>query len=131
MKTLFTILILCLAFNVFGQPDTKSLYQDKIQSYKSLERTGTGLAILGFVATACGGYTYTKGINNMKYEGTMVQGTTQYGMGVGLMLAGASIFVTGAILGNIGNTKVKYYQKKVDIGLSVGKVNGMSLCYRF
>lgn len=129
MKTLTIIILLALSLQTFGQDE---LYQSKVESYKHMTHVGTSVAILGFIATACGGYTYTQGINNMRYEPTMEQGTIQYGVGIGTMIIGGSIFLTGAIIGNIGSNNMKKYQKKLDIGILYDKnAKGLILSYKF
>jgi len=129
---IITLFVLFMSFAVNCQTvDSIPLYQNEIEHYNNMRITGNKLVIISFLTIAGGGVVYTQGINNMKYDATKMEGQRQYGTGWGIIMCGFSMFVTGAILGEVGDTKMKYYQK-----LSVGMIydkncKGLTLSYKF
>ncbi len=118
-----------------------ALYGRKVESYRKMRNTGLGLGIGGGILTTVGivilasadweeqppangsGTTYT---------------TTDAGSAVGgflLLCTGIPMLGTGAVLGGIGNYKMKQYQRKAD-GMTLNfqcnpRQRGVALTYRF
>ena len=115
-------------------------YQQKIESYTKLKRTGIGLGLAGGVLSVTG----IVMVSNADWETT----PNSYGggsskttndsegvTGVLMLLVGVPLAATGIVLGSIGSSKVRKYREKLeDVSLNIDysqQNKGFTLCYRF
>lgn len=138
-KIIFSItLFSLLTLSSFGQIDNRQLYEQKVQSFTKMKRTGLSLTISGVASTIIG----IVMVSNAEWETQ----SSAYGSSttsndpnaiVGSLLIGAGVGLTvpGIILGTIGNNKSKEYNEKLrrlDVGINYKPNNkGLSFSYRF
>lgn len=138
-QVIFSIILFSiLTLNSFGQIDNRQLYEQKVQSFTKMKRTGLSLTVAGVASTIIGSVM----VSNAEWEsqssstGTSVTSNDPNAI-VGSLLIGAGIGITvpGIILGTIGNNKSKEYNEKLqrlDVGINYKPNNkGLAISYRF
>lgn len=123
---------------VYGQIEKKELYERKVESYTKMKRTGFAIAGIGTVATTFGIMQLSRATWETTNTATGTQTTSsspeavQGSVGV---LIGIPALVTGTVLGIIGATKSKSYNKKLqrlNVGVNYMPQNkGLVITYRF
>jgi hypothetical protein len=134
MKTLTIILLaFCYTANCQLTPSDKYTFEQKVISYKSMKSTGGMMAVIGILAGGGGAYLYTQGLKASTSTdiAELESSTQEIVWGSVLIGTGATFLITGLILNSIGDTKMKQYQERLRLGVSIGKVNGLTLCYKF
>lgn len=135
--------IVFLAFIVFGltakaQIKEENLYKSKVEKYTKLKKTGFTMGIVGGAATIGGVVLVNKADWSTDHYNSGVSYNTEDGSGVAgvvLLVVGVPLTIAGLILGGVGNSKAKKYQKKLD-GLSINatstsQMTGLRLTYNF
>lgn len=116
------------------------LYKSKIGSYRKMRNIGVGLGIAGAVLTTAGIVMVSSAdwVDDPSATGNATYTTDDTGSAVGGILClftGIPLLGTGAVLGGIGNYKMKQYQRKLK-GMTLNlkytpHQRGVAFAYRF
>ena len=129
------LLLLVVALKTNAQDE--AFYQEKIDHYMNLKRTGTTIALIGIPVAIAGVIIYSVGEHNLDSDSgdDNVEGFFQIPAGIALTAIGSAGFITGIVLNSVGRQRMAEYQKKLD-GLKIGiylapHQTGFTLTYRF
>jgi hypothetical protein len=137
MKTIFFLMFILMSLASYCQlekksnSDYKSEYEQKIQKFRNVRKTGVNLASAG-IAGFCGGAVICAiGINNYEKSGSDLDRSMITG-GAFLAIAGGSVLITGIVMSTVGNKIVKKYKKKLELGfLYENKIKGFKIACNF
>ncbi len=133
---LFTIFISSVAIS---QEIQKDLFESKIERYSKMKRNGITMGAIGGTTTVLGIILLNQAEKTSTSETGEVYTSTNssgiVGLGALATVAGVPLFITGVILGVVGNKKEKIYKGKLD-NLSfqiksTHQMTGFSLVYNF
>lgn len=140
MKKVFTVFIitLTLAASVYAQDHKQGLYEQKVQGYAKMKKTGHiltgiggGMTIAGIILVSSADWT-----TESTYNGTNFNTNDPAGIaGTLILVGGAGLTVTGIVLSSVGSRKYKEYKQKLN-NISITPIHynknyGVTLTYRF
>jgi len=131
-------LISLFSLSATAQKFTKELCTQKIEQYTKLKKTGTILGITGGVLTMAG----IVAVKNADWETETYDNETNVHtkdgsgiLGVGAMVIGIPMTITGIVLGSVGSKKIKQYKGRLkDAALYIGPAQqnmGIQLTLKF
>lgn len=139
--TFFFLFFITLMINsIWGQKDSRQLYEHKVETYTRMKSMGGAMAFIGgglaiggsvLLATIPGEYWdgyYEYGEDYSKYDWQALSGMIMLPIGIGLVAGGIT-------MASIGSHKVREYKQKLGSlsfrVICTPKQQGLSLTYRF
>ena len=138
-KIIIGLLALFISLSAVAQEYQKDLFESKVDQYKKMKRNGITMGIIGGSVTTLGVIILDQSqetrISETGETYTETSSSGIVGLGALTTVAGIPLFITGVILGVIGNKKEKEYKGKLD-NLSfqiksTPQMTGFSLVYNF